>query len=312
MRRTGHPKREDGYTMIFNELLEALMCADIPKRARRLIDVQMRFSFGCGPQTFTSLTTKDFAMLSSLDLSNTRKAISWLVKNDIFETDARIRGRYRLNKFYHLWKVRVPLRDNPAYKDLLWKAVARQVNFIHSDEVKTTYKSSGNLTVIGQNDLKKEVETTQINRSKQPKILADSPSESSTYGPLKKIERKYKENNEEVYSYFFITSRDLATQLASHPFFSGLKNEADFWKALAAAYPDQDIPLQLNRMTAWLVANPGRRYKNYKRFIQGWLARAERKENGYGKTAPGQRRGDQDDPQERPAPFSDIPPELIA
>jgi len=56
MKRTGHPKREDGYTMIFNELLEALMCADIPKRARRLIDVQMRFSFGCGPKSFTSLT----------------------------------------------------------------------------------------------------------------------------------------------------------------------------------------------------------------------------------------------------------------
>jgi len=166
MKRTGHPKREDGYTMIFNELLEALMCADIPKRARRLIDVQMRFSFGCGPKTFTALTTKDFAMLSSLDLSNARKAISWLVKNDIFETDAGIRGRYRLNKFYHLWKVRVPLRDNPAYKDLLWKAVGRQVNFIHSDEVKTTYKSSGNLTVIGQNDLKK--------RLKRPKSIGQN------------------------------------------------------------------------------------------------------------------------------------------
>jgi len=304
MKRTGHPKREDGYTMIFNELLEALMCADIPKRARRLIDVQMRFSFGCGPKTFTALTTKDFAMLSSLDLSNARKAISWLVKNDIFETDAGIRGRYRLNKFYHLWKVRVPLRDNPAYKDLLWKAVGRQVNFIHSDEVKTTYKSSGNLTVIGQNDLKKEVETTQIDRSKQPKVFADSLSESSTFGPLKKKKRKGKEKKdyEEVYSYFFC--RDLAGLLEGHPFFSGLKTDADFWNALAAAYPDQDIPMQINRMTAWLIANPNKRYKNYKRFIQGWLSRAARKENDYGKT--------RDDSAERPAPFSDIPPELIA
>jgi len=290
--------------MIFNELLEALMCADIPKRARRLIDVQMRFSFGCGPKTFTALTTKDFAMLSSLDLSNARKAISWLVKNDIFETDAGIRGRYRLNKFYHLWKVRVPLRDNPAYKDLLWKAVGRQVNFIHSDEVKTTYKSSGNLTVIGQNDLKKEVETTQIDRSKQPKVFADSLSESSTFGPLKKKKRKGKEKKdyEEVYSYFFC--RDLAGLLEGHPFFSGLKTDADFWNALAAAYPDQDIPMQINRMTAWMIANPNKRYKNYKRFIQGWLSRAARKENDYGKT--------RDDSAERPAPFSDIPPELIA
>jgi len=250
-------------------------------------------------------------MLSSLDLSNARKAISWLVKNDIFETDAGIRGRYRLNKFYHLWKVRVPLRDNPAYKDLLWKAVGRQVNFIHSDEVKTTYKSSGNLTVIGQNDLKKEVETTQIDRSKQPKIFADSLSESSTCGPLKKKKRKGKENkDEEVFTYFFC--RDLAALLDGHPFFASLKMDADFWNALAAAYPDQDIPNQINRMTAWLIANPNKRYKNYKRFIQGWLSRAERKENDHGKTCPEQRRRDRDDSEEKPAPFSDIPPELIA
>ena len=79
MKRTGHPKREDGYTTIFNELLEALMCADIPKRARRLIDVQMRFSFGCGPKSFTSLTTKDFACLADLDWSNAYRAITWLI-----------------------------------------------------------------------------------------------------------------------------------------------------------------------------------------------------------------------------------------
>ncbi len=85
MERSGHPKREDGYTMIFNELLEALMCADIPKRARRLIDVQMRFSYGCGPKEFTFLTTKDFSQLASLDWSNARKAISWLLEHNIFE-----------------------------------------------------------------------------------------------------------------------------------------------------------------------------------------------------------------------------------
>ncbi|TFG59302.1 MAG: hypothetical protein E4H36_14080, partial [Spirochaetales bacterium] len=67
MKRNGRPKQADGYTMIFNELLEALMCADIPKRARRLIDVQMRFSFGCGPKTFTALTKSEYAALAVLD-----------------------------------------------------------------------------------------------------------------------------------------------------------------------------------------------------------------------------------------------------
>jgi len=134
--------------------------------------------------------------------------------------------------------------------------------------------------------------------------LVSSPLQSDGCDLLKKKKIKGKENKdlEEVYSYFFC--RDLADLLDDHPFFSGLKMDVDFWNALAAAFPDQDIPMQINRITAWLIANPNKRYKNYKRFIQGWLSREERKENDHGKI--------RDDSEERPAPFSDIPPELIA
>ncbi len=303
MKRTGHPKREDGYTMIFNELLEALMCADIPKRARRLIDVQMRFSFGCGPKTFTSLTTKDFAGLSDLDWSNAYRAITWLVEKSIFEKDPENSGRYRLNKLYHQWEVKVPLRDNPAYNEMLKKTVRRAV-YLTDASVETTDDLRVDLSPVCQNDRCLSVETTDGDLSKRQTDRGDTPLQSYGCGLLKKKKIKGKENkdHEEVYSYFFC--RDLAGLLEGHPFFSCLKNDAGFWNALAAAYPDQDIPMQINRMTAWLIANPNKKYKNYKRFIQGWLSRAARKENDYGKT--------RDDFAERPAPFSDIPPELIA
>jgi len=317
MKRTGHPKREDGYTTIFNELLEALMCADIPKRARRLIDVQMRFSFGCGPKSFTALTTKDFAMLSSLDLSNARKAISWLVKNDIFEPDAWNHGRYRLNKFYHLWKVKVPLRDDPVYKEVLRKTVGRQVNLTYPEKVKTTHKSSGALTDIGQNDLNQEVETTYIDRSKRPKICADSPSESDTCDLRKKVLKKNKESKD-ISSYANQGFADPDTDPApspvpdGHPFFAHLADDHAFWRTLSSAYPDQDIAAQIRKMTAWLMANPKRKHKDYKRFIQGWLAREERKENAHGSGEyPDTYRRDRNDPEEEPAPFSDFPPELV-
>ena len=90
----------------------------------------------------------------------------------------------------------------------------------------------------------------------------------------------------------------------NHPFFASLTEDHAFWGALAAAYPHQDIPAQVRKMTAWLMANPKRRPRDYKRFIQGWLAREERKENAHGKSRA--------NPEEIPAPFSDIPPELIA
>jgi len=312
VKRTGHPKREDGYTMIFNELLEALMCADIPKRARRLIDVQMRFSFGCGPKTFTSLTKSEYASLANLDWSDAHRALQWLLEKKIFEQDERDMKRYRLNKYYRKWLVRVGLRDIPEFKNHLTKMVKKHLSLSGAspdqpgetpDELPG--KSPDEATsLIWQNTRRPSGESPDDDLAKRQTELADSPLQSDGCDLLKKKKRKGKENKdlEEVYSYFFC--RDLADLLDDHPFFSGLKTDVDFWNALAVAFPDQDIPMQINRITAWLIANPNKRYKNYKRFIQGWLSREERKENDHGKI--------RDDSEERPAPFSDIPPELIA
>jgi len=357
MKRTGHPKREDGYTMIFNELLEALMCADIPKRARRLIDVQMRFSFGCGPKTFTSLTKSEYATLANLDWSNTYRALKWLLEKKIFEQDEGDMKRYRLNKYYREWRVAVGLRDLAGYKDHVQRMVKKHLGLAanmqaqpgkspDADSLPTcqndiwgsgkspdpqpvkmtdpgtsptcqndrcrSVRMTDELTASTcQNDRLGSVKTTDAHLSKRQMEGGDSLLKSNCCDPLKKRERKDKEHNEEVYSYFFVASRDLDTLLDAHPFFSALKNEVDFWDALAAAYPDQDIPAQLRKMTAWLIANPRRRPKNYKRFIQAWLAREERMEKDHGKEHHKQQRKDRRDSEEEPAPFSDFPPELV-
>jgi len=298
--------------MIFNELLEALMCADIPKRARRLIDVQMRFSFGCGPKTFTSLTKSEYAALANLDWSDTHRALKWLLEKKIFEQDEKDMKRYRLNKYYRDWQVQVGLRDLLDYKNHLSRMVKKHLGLSGETPDPQPGKSPDEAEApLWRNTRRPSGESPDNDLAKRQTERGDSSVQSGGCGLLKKRKRKGKENkDEEVFTYFFC--HDLAGLLDGHPFFSSLKNEADFWNALAAAYPDQDIPLQINRMTAWLIANPNKRYKNYRRFIQGWLSRAERKENDHGKTAPEQRRGDRDDSEERPAPFSDIPPELIA
>lgn len=321
MKRTGHPRREDGFTTIFNELLEALMCADIPKRARRLIDVQMRFSFGCGPRSFTSLTTKDFAGLADLDWSNAHRAIIWLVEKGIFERDPDCPGRYRLNKLYHCWEVRVPLRDDPGYTEILKRTVRRSVD--STDEpVKTTDASvemtdgmPAASTGVCQNGICPSVETTDGELSKRQTGGGDSPSDTKRCGLRKKSLKKGKEKREFGSCY---ADQEPVSPLAGpspipddHPFFAPLSGDLAFWNALNAAYPDQDLPAHIRRMTAWLMANPKRRPKDYKRFIQGWLAREERKETAHGRAYPEKSRRDRDDPEEEPPPFSDFPPELV-
>lgn len=48
--------------------------------------------------------------------------------------------------------------------------------------------------------------------------------------------------------------------------------DIQIWKD---AYPKCDMKLELNKMRAWLIADPKRRKKNYKRFINNWLSRTQ-------------------------------------
>jgi len=56
------------------------------------------------------------------------------------------------------------------------------------------------------------------------------------------------------------------------------------WKE---AYPACDIDFELKQMKAWLLANPKKRKKDYKRFINNWLSREQDRggsRNGYQKS----------------------------
>jgi len=50
------------------------------------------------------------------------------------------------------------------------------------------------------------------------------------------------------------------------------KKDKAIWKK---AYPACDIELELNKMAAWLIANPKNKKSNYKRFISNWLSRTQ-------------------------------------
>ena len=48
--------------------------------------------------------------------------------------------------------------------------------------------------------------------------------------------------------------------------------DVQIWKD---AYPKCNMKIELNKMRAWLIADPKRRKKNYKRFINNWLSRTQ-------------------------------------
>lgn len=53
----------------------------------------------------------------------------------------------------------------------------------------------------------------------------------------------------------------------------------------AGAYPAIDVPAQIKKAAAWLDANPANKKSNYKRFLNGWLSRAQDKAPAQGNPA---------------------------
>lgn len=59
---------------------------------------------------------------------------------------------------------------------------------------------------------------------------------------------------------------------ASKTFKNILPEQVELWKA---AYPAVNIEMQLKRAAAWADANPLKKKKNWKRFLQNWFAKAQ-------------------------------------
>lgn len=59
-------------------------------------------------------------------------------------------------------------------------------------------------------------------------------------------------------------------------YFSTIKNLEEYLQALIDVYKNEDrLSYEFKKMNLWLIANPNREKKNYKRFINSWLSKQE-------------------------------------
>ena len=295
-KRSGNPQTEDGYLRISNELWDAWMCSRFNAREDRLLKVIVRFSYGLN-RTFALLSKTDLAHFMNDHLPNVEPVIKSLQAKNVIKVEAdSTRGllRLTLNKHYEDWQVNQTLKRDSEY----FEKVVRKM-FNNTKVLDDQTDQIDNLTDQSDDPGYKIYNQNHHQASEIKEELPSGIHNKNTYEDI-------------CISTTSLFAQSLSSLLTDHPFFAGLIHDETFWNALLAAYPDQDIIVQLRKMTAWLIANPEKKRPNRKRFIQAWLAKEERKEKEHGKTSPEQRRRDRDDSEEKPAPFSDIPPELIA
>jgi phage replication O-like protein O len=301
-KRNGNPQTENGFIRISNELWDAWMCSRFTAREERMIKVVMRFSYGMN-RTFALLSKSDLARFMNEHLPNVDRIMKSLLARGVIRvetTGSKGPLRFFLNKHYREWRVDQALQKDPDF----FSRVVRRMFGDEGAPDETGYQSdksgyqTDNPEVI--NSITCRLLDQEHGGYQSDNLLSDQASETVHEKPPGIHNKKTYED------------MSISTTLVNapspvpddHPFFAPLIDDHVFWNTLSSAYPDQDISAQVRKMTAWLMANPHRKHKDYKRFIQGWLAREERKENDHGKS--------RTDPKEIPAPFSDIPPELIA
>lgn len=73
------------------------------------------------------------------------------------------------------------------------------------------------------------------------------------------------------------TEKDFCEDIRASPFFGTIKDPVGFAKAEIRAFPEVDFGREIAKAEAWLVANPLRKKKNYRRFLNAWFSRAQPK-----------------------------------
>jgi len=103
-------------------------------------------------------------------------------------------------------------------------------------------------------------------------IPGNSPRARGT--ELKGIEKNRTEENK----YFCSEPKNVSKPSAIYfsfedeKFHNITKKQIQLWKD---AYPAVDISTEIRRAAAWMAANPAKKKKQWKRFLMGWLSRAQ-------------------------------------
>lgn len=103
--------------------------------------------------------------------------------------------------------------------------------------------------------------------SKVNETTGKTTGETTDETNIKKEESKYKES---------IKNKDTTQQIFfcfdKKKFLNINNGDKEGW---GEAYPACEIDLELKKMREWLLANPGKKKKNYRRFIINWLSRSQ-------------------------------------
>lgn len=99
-----NPQKEDGYTAIANEIMEALIRYRIPGEQRQCLDFILRKTYGFNKKS-DMISNSQFVKATGLKKQAVSRALNGLILKNVIKKDDRYIPSYEFNKNYTLWKV---------------------------------------------------------------------------------------------------------------------------------------------------------------------------------------------------------------
>lgn len=134
-----NPQKENGYTAIANEIIEALARTRIPGEARQVLDVVIRLTYGWN-RKYRRITYPEFTSRTNLNKGNVRRSLIKLIRHCLIE---RSEQGYCFQKDYEKWlafpRKKVVNNDYPVVR----KDYQRVVNTDYQPESIMTTGTSG-------------------------------------------------------------------------------------------------------------------------------------------------------------------------
>ena len=282
------PQVEDGYTMIANELLEAISRKLLSGDEHRIFWTILRKTYGFKKRT-DQISLSQFVLATGINKQNICRVLSKLIKkNMIIKIDNKSIRSYSIQKDYTTWeplskkttamgegrlsinevKEKIRKRDNNICQLCGYDGNASQelLSVHHIDFNQTNNNDNNLITLCKSCHAKSHTVIQRDNLSKQIKSVIQIDNKSLS----KQITTKERDTKETI-----TKEKRIAFDVENYVFLNIKEKDREVWKN---AFPGCIIDQELKKMIAWLLGDWPRRKKiNYKRFITGWLSRTQDK-----------------------------------
>lgn len=259
---------DDGYTRLANDLLDALIEADLTKHQYKVALAVIRKTYGFN-KSMDWMTNEQIAEATNIPATRVSTAKNELLRMGVLISRGRKTGP---NKVISEWQTHIP-----------------QNRETFPETGKESFPKTGNTPSPKRGYTKDTIQKTRKkkdqNTSAEPAIAASTPVviESVSAEPVS-LPAKQPAPQEPV--------------VITMPLNSGEHQVTESFAAqMQALYPAVDVAQELRTMTGWLIANPTKRKTKtgINRFINSWLSKCQDRGGSNGLQAFTPRRNDHTD-----------------